>query len=51
MFPILALEGSSHMSYMTGEAPSNVKKHDLIPDMDDTTAKKTFAAAMVSFVD
>jgi len=39
MYPIVALEGSSHMSYMTGEAPSAVKKKDLVPDMDATTAK------------
>jgi len=39
MFPIVALEGTSHMSYMTGEAPSAVKKRDLVADMDDTLAK------------
>lgn len=49
-FPIYALEGTSHMSYMTGEAPSAVKKRDLVPDMDDATAKKSFAGAMVSFI-
>jgi len=38
MFPIYALEGTSHMSYMTGEAPKAVKKRDLIPDLDDKTA-------------
>ncbi len=51
MFPIVALEGSSHMSYMTGDAPKAVKKKDLVPDLDDTTAKKQFSAAIVSFVD
>jgi len=51
MFPIYALEGSSHMSYMTGDAPKAVMKKDLVPDIDGDTAKKNFSAAIVSFVD
>lgn len=39
------------MSYMTGDAPSAVAKKDLVPDMDDETARKTFGAAIVSFLD
>ena len=39
MFPIFAMEGTSHMSYMTGEAPSTVKNKDLRPDVDGDTAK------------
>ena len=50
MFPIYALEGTSHMSYMTGEAPKAVAKKDLVPDMDDETARKNFSAAIVEFV-
>jgi len=50
LYPIVALEGSSHMSYMTGDAPSAVKKRDLVPDIDDETARKTFGASVVSFV-
>ena len=50
MFPIVALEGTSHMSYMTGEAPSAVKKRDLVADMDDTLAKQTFATSVVDFI-
>jgi len=50
-FPIVALEGSSHMSYMTGEPPSAVKKRDLVADIDDVTARKSFGAAIVSFID
>lgn len=50
-YPIYALEGTSHMSYMTGEAPSAVKKRDLVPDMDAATARKSFGAAVVSFID
>ena len=40
MFPIFALEGTSHMSYMTGDAPKAVKARDLVPDIDDALAKK-----------
>lgn len=50
MFPIVALEGSSHMSYMTGDAPKAVKKRDLVPDIDDETARQAFGASIVSFV-
>ena len=50
MFPIYALEGTSHMSYMTGEAPKAVKKKDLVPDLDDETARKSFGGAIVEFI-
>ena len=50
-FPILALEGASHMSYMTGEAPSAVKKRDLVPDLDAASARQTFGTAVVAFID
>jgi len=38
------------MSYMTGAAPKAVKKRDLIPDLDNETAKKRFSAAVVEFI-
>ena len=50
MFPIYALEGTSHMSYMTGEAPKAVKKRDLVPDLDDATARKSFGGAVIEFI-
>lgn len=50
MFPIYALEGTSHMSYMTGDAPKAVKKRDLVPDMDAETARKSFGGAIVEFI-
>lgn len=50
MFPIYALEGTSHMSYMTGDAPKAVKKRDLIPDVDDETAREKFGGAVVDFI-
>jgi len=50
MFPIYALEGTSHMSYMTGAAPSAVRKRDLKPDLDDETARKSFGSAIIEFI-
>lgn len=49
-FPIYAMEGTSHMSYLTGDAPRNVRKHDLQPDVDDATARATFATQVVKFI-
>ena len=51
MFPIYALEGTSHMSYMTGEAPGFVGKRDLVEDIDNKEAKDKFGAAVVGFMD
>lgn len=31
MFPVIALEGVSHMQFSSGTPPSNVKKNDLKP--------------------
>lgn len=50
LFPIYTLEGTTHMSYMTGEPPSAVFKKDLIPDVDDATARKSFGGAVVEFI-
>jgi len=36
---------------MSGEAPKNVKNHDLRADVDESTAHQTFATQMVSFID
>ena len=51
MFPIFTLEGTSHMSYMTGDAPKAVKKKDLIPDLDDASARQQFGTAVVDFIE
>ena len=51
MFPIYALEGTSHMSYMTGDAPKKVKERDLVPDVDGETARKSFSSAIIEFID
>jgi len=50
MFPIFAVEGTSHMSYMSGAAPSAVKKRDLKPSIDETTAHKMFGAEIIKFI-
>ena len=50
-FPIYAVEGTTHMSYMNGEAPSLVKKRDLRPDVDEETAHKIFGTEIVKFFD
>ena len=39
------------MSYMTGEAPSAVKKRDLVADLNAVTARQSFGGAVVSFID
>lgn len=51
MFPVFAVEGTTHMSYMTGEPPKHVKDKDLKPDVDGDTAKQIFAAEFVKFID
>jgi len=33
LFPTIALEGVSHAQFLTGKPPSNVRKHDLVPDV------------------
>ena len=51
MFPIYAVEGTSHMSYMTGDAPKTVAKRDLKPAVDEATAHKIFGGEIVKFID
>ena len=51
MFPISTLEGTSHMSYMTGKAPIAVKRKDLRPSVDEYNGHVMIAAEMVKFLD
>jgi hypothetical protein len=51
MFPIASIEGTSHMSYMTGEAPAAVKKKDLRPAVEEDKAHGLIAAEMVKFLE
>ena len=50
-FPIFAVEGTSHMSYMSGEPPSAVKKRDLMPAVSEEDAHKMFGGEIVKFID
>ena len=36
MFPIFAVEGTTHMSYMSGTPPDFVKKRDLRPAVEES---------------
>ena len=51
MFPIYAVEGTSHMSYMTGDPPKAVAKRDLKPDIEESEAHKIFGTEIGKFVD
>ena len=51
LFPVVALNGVSHMQFMSGEAPKAVKKRDLKPDISEETAHELVAESIVSFID
>lgn len=51
MFPIAAIEGTSHMSYMTGSPPAAVKIKDLKPAVDEKTAHQEISAYMLKYLD
>lgn len=38
LFPVMALNGVSHMQFMSGTAPKAVKKRDLKPDISEDEA-------------
>ena len=50
MFPIFAVEGTAHMSFMSGTPQSAVKARDLKPTIDETTAHKMFGGEIVKFL-
>jgi len=50
LFPVYALEGASHMSFMSGVPPGLVMKRDLRAEVSEADAHKTFAQQMVSFI-
>jgi len=50
-FPVLALEGLSHSSFMDSTMlPSAVKSGDIKPEVDEKTAHQTVAKAMMGFI-
>lgn len=50
MFPVFALEGASHMSFMSGVPPGLVLKKDLRPEIKEADAHKAFATKITSFI-
>ena len=51
LFPVFALEGASHMSFMSGVPPGLVMKKDLRPEITEAVAHSTFSAEIVKFID
>lgn len=51
LFPVVALNGVSHMQFMSGEAPKAVKKRDLKPDISEEAAHELVSNSIVSFID
>jgi len=51
MFPTVALDGGSHMSFMSGTPPSAVLKRDLKPEISETAAHQQIASAMSDFIE
>jgi len=51
MFPILALKGVSHSSFMDSTMlPDQVKNHDIKPELSEAESHKVIARAITSFV-
>mmetsp|Transcript_19877 Transcript_19877/g.14320 ORF Transcript_19877/g.14320 Transcript_19877/m.14320 type:complete len:211 (-) Transcript_19877:723-1355(-) len=50
MFPVVTVEGGSHMSFMSGVPPSAVLKSDLNPEISENDAHKFCAQQMVTFI-
>lgn len=51
LFPVVSLEGVSHMGFMSGEPPKAVKKRDLVMDVSEEEAHYMAAVPMVAFFD
>jgi hypothetical protein len=47
LFPVVALDGVSHMGFMSGVAPKAVAKRDLVMDVSESTAHSEVATVMV----
>lgn len=50
-FPVVALDGVSHMGYLSGEPPSAVKKRDLKSEVSPEQGYNMIASEITSFVD
>ena len=51
LFPVVALDGVSHMGFMSGEAPKAVAERDLVMDVSEANAHQDVATVMVQFMD
>lgn len=51
MFPTIALEGVSHMGFMSGTPPSAVLKRDLKPEVSEEQAHQMIAKSMSDFIE
>jgi hypothetical protein len=49
-FPVVTFEGVTHMQFASGAPPSNVKKNDLKPEVDDDAAHDMIATVMADFL-
>lgn len=51
MFPTVAIDGGSHMSFMSGTPPSAVLKRDLKPEISEEAAHQQIASVMSDFIE
>ena len=50
MYPVVTVQGGSHMSFMSGSPPSAVLKSDLNPEISESDAHKFCAQQMATFI-
>jgi len=51
LFPVVALEGVSHMGFMSGKPPAAVAERDLVMDVTEHEAHQMVATVIVQFMD
>jgi len=51
LFPVVALDGVSHMGFMSGKPPKAVAERDLVMDVSESEAHQMVATVMVQFMD
>jgi len=48
-FPVVVMEGVSHMQYASGNPPTLVRERDLVPEVSNDDAHKTMAGFIAAF--